>query len=721
MRMDKLTYTFSEPLDANGEWQTDYGDAGEYTVTVTVSDGKSTVSEEILIVVEPKNREPVITGLQDITVKEGEVVYISPDVADYEDDPLEITISEPVGDDGVWETEYDDEGVYTVAVAVSDGINTVTKDVEVTVENFDREPVFDEVYPAADVNIKEGEEVLFSVWVNDPDEDILTYEWKLDGKNTGSTEKEYKYISGYNDAGEHTVEVIASDGEKSAIKSWKVSVGNVNRAPEIKKAPVDLSVKEGELVKIKFSAYDIDGDSLKYKVSEPIGNDMEWQTGYDDAGEYDIAVSVTDGDLEVSGNFKLTVEDVNRAPVFGEINNANVKEGEQIEFDVNAEDPDGKDVVITAENLPEGASFDGKRFTYTPPYYTVNHPQNLMQKILYGRKAKDMGIVFVASDGELSSKKKVRVNVEDVNLAPVLKPLNNIIANEGERAVLLPEATDPDGDEIKYTFAWPIGADGTWKTGYDDADVYTIAVTASDGYLEDSRNAVVTIQNVNRAPELNLINNIEVNEGEEAVIELSGSDADNDKLVFYAEHLPKGAVFKDGIFKWTPDYDSTKNKDEFVVDFSVSDGRLSDLQNATITVNDKNRAPVITGSSADIVKTKVGEAVVFDVKAEDADGDTLSYTWKFGLFDSTKGKAALKRTFSTAGKKIITVVVSDGKDSVAKKFGVLVYPKEVKKAEPAKTAQKQPVKKTTPAKTEPAKKTAVTIPASKPGVYVVEG
>ena len=48
---DILTYTFTEPLDENGEWQTTYGDAGEYTATITVSDGVTEVSEEVLIIV----------------------------------------------------------------------------------------------------------------------------------------------------------------------------------------------------------------------------------------------------------------------------------------------------------------------------------------------------------------------------------------------------------------------------------------------------------------------------------------------------------------------------------------------------------------------------------------------------------------------------------------------------------------------------------------------
>src|SRR3989338_1529629 len=49
---DQLSYTFTPPLDENGKWQTNYGDAGTYNVTVTVSDGELSSSEQVLLTVE---------------------------------------------------------------------------------------------------------------------------------------------------------------------------------------------------------------------------------------------------------------------------------------------------------------------------------------------------------------------------------------------------------------------------------------------------------------------------------------------------------------------------------------------------------------------------------------------------------------------------------------------------------------------------------------------
>ena len=48
---DQLAFTFTSPLDEKGDWQTAYGDAGQYNITITVSDGSKVVSEEILVII----------------------------------------------------------------------------------------------------------------------------------------------------------------------------------------------------------------------------------------------------------------------------------------------------------------------------------------------------------------------------------------------------------------------------------------------------------------------------------------------------------------------------------------------------------------------------------------------------------------------------------------------------------------------------------------------
>ena len=91
---DKVTHSFTEPLDEKGEWQTTYNDAGEYLVTIKVSDGVNVVEEQIKLIISNKNQPPVL--LEDtIVIKETQTVEIKESVNDPDDDLLEFTFNEP--------------------------------------------------------------------------------------------------------------------------------------------------------------------------------------------------------------------------------------------------------------------------------------------------------------------------------------------------------------------------------------------------------------------------------------------------------------------------------------------------------------------------------------------------------------------------------------------------------------------------------------------------
>ena|GEM_PF-616140 len=140
---DEVTLTFGTPLDLNGEWEPAQGDAGTYDVEVTASDGTLTDTAQVKITVQSLNNPPVITlAMPAINVEEGEVVNIDADITDPENDELTITFSGWMTSSS-YQTDYDDAGTHTVTITVTDGINTVTKDVTVNVVDKNRPPVFD--------------------------------------------------------------------------------------------------------------------------------------------------------------------------------------------------------------------------------------------------------------------------------------------------------------------------------------------------------------------------------------------------------------------------------------------------------------------------------------------------------------------------------------------------------------------------------------------------
>jgi len=91
------------------------------------------------------NRKPQIAEIGDITAKETDTVAIKFEALDDDGDELSYSIDDSrfVQDESTftWETNYDDAGDHLVTVSVSDGVDTASQEVKVTVENVNRPPV----------------------------------------------------------------------------------------------------------------------------------------------------------------------------------------------------------------------------------------------------------------------------------------------------------------------------------------------------------------------------------------------------------------------------------------------------------------------------------------------------------------------------------------------------------------------------------------------------
>lgn len=135
---DELIYTYSVPLDENGEWQTDYDSEGVYDITVTVSDGVDSDIQTFILTVNNVNQLPVLDLIDDVTVSENDLITITPIATDADNDTLTFTFSTPLDENGEWQTDYDSEGVYNVGVTVSDGVDFVTQDFTITINNVEQ-------------------------------------------------------------------------------------------------------------------------------------------------------------------------------------------------------------------------------------------------------------------------------------------------------------------------------------------------------------------------------------------------------------------------------------------------------------------------------------------------------------------------------------------------------------------------------------------------------
>jgi len=600
-------------------------------------------------------------------VSETEKLSLNLNVDDPDADRLVYTFTSPLDKNGEWQTTYGDAGEYKAKITVSDGENEVSEDVTIIVHRKEESPVIEVFSPEeSPIVIDEGGKIEFSAEASDLNKDELIYTWTINDKIV-SNEKGITFETGYKDQGQYIVKIIVSDGMFNASQEWGVNVNDVN-LNELLDGINDIIITETETASLKLPDFGRYG--LGYEISEPLGNDNKWKTGYDDAGTYDVKISVKGNDFEAEKNAKVTVQNNDRPPNLEGLKDISVRENENIVLEFSAEDPDGDKVAFLVENIPQGASLEGNAFKWKPEFDFVQK-ESAFDYVLdrFRLLSKTVEIVFIAQSNSLKDEKTIRIRVKDNNRPFVLEDIAGIEADEGEEIIIEPKYNDPDKDKVSFLYS-EFMTKNRKKTGFDDAGSYVVKIVASDGYHTETKFVNVKVNDVNRKPEFEEINNAEVAEGQELRLELKASDPDNDAVRFFARNMPEGAELRDNLFVWKPNFDVINGtQKEFTADFVVSDGVDEDEQKVKIIVTNVNQAPKIVDFSGNLIAVR-GKPILFYVDAADPDGDELTYEWDFGFFSKFEGGNEHQRIFTTKGAKEVKVTVSDGLETVSKVWDV---------------------------------------------------
>jgi hypothetical protein len=134
------------------------------------------------------------------------------------------------------------------------------------------------------------------------------------------------WTPGFDQAGEYRPTLRVTDGTSVAERRPRITVLNVNRAPEIwDVAASALHVNEGASFSFLVSVRDLDNGPLTFAApTRPEGATIAfdsaadsvfrwrfaWRTSFGDAGSHAVTVRATDGEATVSRSFVLRVEEV---------------------------------------------------------------------------------------------------------------------------------------------------------------------------------------------------------------------------------------------------------------------------------------------------------------------------------------------------------------------------------------------------------------------------
>jgi hypothetical protein len=290
---DPVQFTAS-PLPSNAvftpatgtlSFSPDFTQAGDYSITITGSDGILTATRTIPITVPNVNQPPVLAPLVNLVVNETEIVNLALLASDpdgtaslslgVENLPPFAEFTDLGSGQGTirFTPGFADAGSYlgiAVTVADHDPSNplTDTKTFDVTVHNTNRPP---NLPPIANQSLAEGATLDVAIGATDPD-GSGTLRLTLENApafvaltDQGSGQGILHLTPGYLEAGAYTgIAVRVSDQDPvaplDAVQTFTVTVGNTNRAPQVTPIP-NQTVAEGSILDLPVTATDPDGVS----------------------------------------------------------------------------------------------------------------------------------------------------------------------------------------------------------------------------------------------------------------------------------------------------------------------------------------------------------------------------------------------------------------------------------------------------------------------------
>lgn len=261
-----------------------------------------------------------------------------------------------------------DGGFTSVFGSPSQNLTVTPVNGSASITTTNNPPVFT---PVTDKTVKAGQTLTFQVSATDPEGQPLTYTSSgvPSGASFNQGTRTFTWSPIESQVGDYNVTFFASDGTNTVSIIVKITVTSANTPPVFN--PVgDQQINEGQLLSFQVVATDVDSDPLTYSISNqpqgatftPANGVFEWLPMFTQSGVYNVTFSVTDGKATTNMVVKITVVNVNRAPLFTvtmpdrtvQVHNVPV----EFSFQYQAIDPDEDPLTYTIVNGPAGASIN---------------------------------------------------------------------------------------------------------------------------------------------------------------------------------------------------------------------------------------------------------------------------------------------------------------------------------------------------------------------------
>lgn len=580
-----------------------------------------------------ENHAPTITSIPSTTATVNLAYHYQVIASDLDGDSLIYTLdAAPVGmtidpTSGAmdWLPGVEQIGSVSVEVLVKDGRGgSDTQHFTIAVaDQPNRSPVITST-PATQV--VENDVYTYKVVATDPDDDILTFRLVNAPANVvlDAATQELRWATTIGDAGTYPITVQVDDGSGGvAEQSFELTVTALNRPPQITSTPARVGT-ENLLYAYQVVATDPDNDGVSFSLEaapagmhiDANGGLIEWTPTFDQAGEHEVSITVSDAGGQVTEQrYSLVILNTNRNPAFTSVPVTTGVENAAYAYHAQAIDADGDRVQIGFVGTPpEGMTLNEGRVSWTPSYTQAGRYE----------------LTLMATDGVATSLQQFTLTVTNSNRAPRLQP-QVVTTQEDTPLSIVLVGVDEDGDPLNYTLVTApqhgiiSGAlpQLTYTPERDFSGTDTVGIVVSDEFDSSAETVLsFSIQPINDAPVARNVN-ASVNAGEPVNLTLLGDDVEGAALTYRIATEPRNGHLT-GV---APQLTYTSEAGFSGIEsfsYTVSDGEAISLPAAVnIDVAKVNRAPHI--SSIPTLTATENVTLSTRIEAVDPDNDSLLF------------------------------------------------------------------------------------------------
>jgi hypothetical protein len=496
------------------------------------------------------NYAPVLDAIGPQTLNEDSTLSIELSASDINEDTLTFSLSDADSNLGAVLSGStltispiaNFSGLGSIIISVSDGENTDSEIITITVNAVNDAPVINTISQQI---MQEDSSLNVNLSATDVDNENLTFSLVSAPAELGASINSniLTFVPQANYSGSENITVAVSDGDLSDETTFKLDILNVADAPVLSDIS-NQTLAEDTSITISLSASDVDSNSLVFALSNVSselnavinGSQLTITPDANYSGLGEITVSVSDGFLTDSETFSVEVSAINDAPTLVLIDDQMINEDASLQLSINASDVDTNDLSysVASSNQAVSAVMSGNVLTVTPD---AN----------YSGAA---SITVTVSDGTSTASDTFIVSVDSVNDAPVLISTSAVTIEEDELFRLQLEATDIDNQLLTYTAladsselqVTVIGSQVNIRASADHTETHSLTVVVSDGELTDTATFDIVITPVNDAPEISGFSDKEFDINEGLSLALSASDVDGDELTFSAESSDESTI-----------------------------------------------------------------------------------------------------------------------------------------------------------------------------------